>query len=241
MKSPCSKELTLHPAALTNCIQPCIGLVQGTAYSGVLGQDDTDVGALLVTRMCHPDGQLLAGVRDAGREFRPTSGGLLRIRLVSAIPIPLSSQKCLGQLQSLLARENLRPQPPAREIIPIEISGWPVVRESHLEDPAHGRARKVPATRADAGGDSIESTARAILTIGWRGCTSTAIFQMGCWTIRQETHQAVGSRACEKRRTAKMLQLQNLDPRSTSGFKGVSWHKKRNEYCARIGFSRKAN
>src|SRR6478609_7260298 len=40
------------------------------------------------------------------------------LSLVSqAIPIPLSSQKCLGQLQSLLARENLRPQPPAREII----------------------------------------------------------------------------------------------------------------------------
>jgi hypothetical protein len=39
------------------------------------------------------------------------------LSLVSqAIPIPLSSQKCLGQLQSLLARENLRPQPPAREI-----------------------------------------------------------------------------------------------------------------------------
>ena len=76
------------------------------------------------------------------------------LSLVSqAIPIPLSSQKCLGQLQSLLARENLRPQPPAREIILIEISGWPVVRESHLEDPAHGRARKA-ATRADAGGDS---------------------------------------------------------------------------------------
>jgi hypothetical protein len=32
---------------------------------------------------------------------------------VLAFPIPLSSQKCLGQLQSLLARENLRPQPPA--------------------------------------------------------------------------------------------------------------------------------
>src|SRR4249919_1958056 len=56
------------------------------------------------------------------------------LSLVSqAIPIPLSSQKCLGQLQSLLARENLQPQPPAREIIPIEISGRLVVRESHLE------------------------------------------------------------------------------------------------------------
>jgi hypothetical protein len=65
---------TLHPAALANRILPCIGLVQGTAYSGVLGQDYTDVGALLVTGMCHPDGQLLAGVGDVGREFRPTSG-----------------------------------------------------------------------------------------------------------------------------------------------------------------------
>ena len=74
MKSPCPKELTLHPAALTNCIQPCIGLVQGAPYSGVLGQDDTDVGALLVTGMRYPDGQPLAGVGDVGREFRPTSG-----------------------------------------------------------------------------------------------------------------------------------------------------------------------
>src|SRR6476646_9491580 len=61
---------------------------------------------------------------------------------VSSHPYPTQLSQCLGQLQSLLARENLRPQPPAREIIPIEISGWPVARESHLEDPAHGRARK---------------------------------------------------------------------------------------------------
>ena len=70
----CPEELTLHPAALTNCIQPCVGLIQGAPYSGVLGQDNTDVGALLVTGMRHPDGQPLAGVGDAGREFRPTSG-----------------------------------------------------------------------------------------------------------------------------------------------------------------------
>ena len=62
MKSPCPEELTLYPAALANRIQPCIGLVQGTPHSGVLGQDDTDVGALLVTGMRHPDGQPLAGV-----------------------------------------------------------------------------------------------------------------------------------------------------------------------------------
>jgi hypothetical protein len=48
------EEVTLHPAALTNCIQPCIGLVQGTPNSGVLG--DTDIGALFATRMRHPDG-----------------------------------------------------------------------------------------------------------------------------------------------------------------------------------------
>jgi hypothetical protein len=40
-----------------------------------------------------------------------------------AIPIPLSSQKCLGQLQSLLAREG--------DVVPVEIFGWP--------DPAHGK------------------------------------------------------------------------------------------------------
>jgi hypothetical protein len=38
--------------------------------------------------------------------------------------------------------------PPARKIILIEISGWPVVRESHLEAPANGWARNAPATRA---------------------------------------------------------------------------------------------
>jgi hypothetical protein len=74
MKSPCSKELTLYPAALANCTQPCIGLIQGAAHSRVPGQDDTDVGALFVTGMRHPDGQPLAGVGDVGREFRPTSG-----------------------------------------------------------------------------------------------------------------------------------------------------------------------
>ena len=74
MKSPCSKELTLYPAALANCIQPCIGLVQGAPYGGILGQDDTDVSALLVSGMRHPDGQLLAGIGDVGRNFGPTSG-----------------------------------------------------------------------------------------------------------------------------------------------------------------------
>ena len=55
------------------------------------------------------------------------------LSLVSqAIPIPLSSQKCLGQLQSLLARENLRPQPPAREITPIKELGFPPVPIGNL-------------------------------------------------------------------------------------------------------------
>ena len=74
MKSPCPEELTLNPAALANCIQPCIGLVQGAPYGRILGQDNTDVGALLVTGMRYPDGQSLAGIRDVGCEFRPTSG-----------------------------------------------------------------------------------------------------------------------------------------------------------------------
>jgi hypothetical protein len=39
----------------------------------------------------------------------------------------------------------------------------------------------------------LELTASAISAIGWRGRTCTAIFQMGCWTTRQETHQAAGS------------------------------------------------
>ena len=61
MKSPCSKEFTLHPAALSNCIQPCIGLAKYAPCGGVLGQDDTDVGALLVRGMRH----LTAGLSQA--------------------------------------------------------------------------------------------------------------------------------------------------------------------------------
>ena len=52
---------------------------------------------------------------------RPQAEAHSNAHVSNAIPIPLSSQKCPGLLQRLLARENLRPQPPAREIIPIEI------------------------------------------------------------------------------------------------------------------------
>ena len=68
------RRVALHPAALANCIQPCIGLIQGAPYSGILGQDDADIGSLFVTRKRHPDGQPLAGVRDVGGELGPTSG-----------------------------------------------------------------------------------------------------------------------------------------------------------------------
>ena len=51
---------------------------------------------------------------------------------------------------------------------------------------------------------------------------------MGCWTIRQETHQAAGSRTCEKQREAKTAQIREC--------KGARWIKKCNKYRARIGF-----
>ena len=53
-----------------------------------------------------------------------------------------------------IAAFEARPDRHAGTAGAVEISGWPVARESHLEDPAHRRARKAPATRADAGGDS---------------------------------------------------------------------------------------
>ena len=71
MKSPCPEELTLHPAALANCIQPCIGLVQGTAYGGILGQDDTDIGTLFVTGRC---ATLTASLSQASGMWVASSG-----------------------------------------------------------------------------------------------------------------------------------------------------------------------
>ena len=62
-------------------------------------------------------------------ERHQTQAEVHSIAHVSSDPYPAQLSQCLRQLQSLLARENLRPQPPAREIIPIEISGWPVARE----------------------------------------------------------------------------------------------------------------
>jgi hypothetical protein len=95
--------------------------------------------------------------------------------------------------------------------------------------------QKAPATRADASGDS----SNGISAIGWRGCTCTAIFQMGRLTIRKETHQAAGSRTCEKRRTAKTPQIQTCVQPLLVVSKGVCWHKKHNKYRARIGFREK--
>jgi len=157
-----------------------------------------------------------------------------------AIPIPLSSQKCLGELQSLLARENLRPQPPAREII--EISGWPVVRESHLEDPAHGRARKAPATRADAGGDS--SNGYWYIRIdgkGYLGHRLAWLYMHGHFPDGAFDHKKRNPSSCRIADLRVATHSENaantyLRATSTSGFKGVCWHKKHNKYRARIGF-----
>ena len=135
------------------------------------------------------------------------------LSLVSqAIPIPLSSQ-CLGQLQSLFAREHSSRSAcsgdhPNRNI-------WMACsRESHLEDPAHGRARKAPATRADAGGDS--SNGYWYIRIDGKGYLGHRLawlymhghFPDGALDHKRETHQAAGSRTCEKRRTAKTPQIQ---------------------------------
>jgi hypothetical protein len=63
------------------------------------------------------------------------------LSLVSqAIPIPLSSQKCLGQLQSLLAREQLPSRAPTRDIIPIEEPGFPAIRKANSKLPHIGTA-----------------------------------------------------------------------------------------------------
>ena len=71
---------------------------------------------------------------------RQAKGEVHSIAHVSSHPYPAQLSQCLGLLQSPLVRKDLRPQPPAREIIPIEISGWPVVRESHLETAQFGTA-----------------------------------------------------------------------------------------------------
>src|SRR4249919_4006443 len=66
-------------------------------------------------------------------------------------------RSCLKPSLSHSARKNALASSRAcardGDVVPLEIFGWPVVRESHHEAPAHGRARKAPATRADAGGD----------------------------------------------------------------------------------------
>jgi hypothetical protein len=47
---------------------------------------------------------------------------------------------CPGLLQRLFAGENIQSQPPARQIIPIEESGFAAIRKANLEAPAHGQA-----------------------------------------------------------------------------------------------------
>ena len=79
---------------------------------------------------------------------------------------------------------------------------------------AHGRARKAPATRADAGGD--RSNGYWYIRIGGKGYLGHRLawlymhghFPDGLLDRKTETHQAAGSRTCEWQRTAKTLQIQ---------------------------------
>ena len=117
-----------------------------------------------------------------------------------------------------------RPQPPARKIIPIEISGWPVARESHLEDPAHGRARKA-ATRADAGGDS--SNGYWYIRIdgkGYLGHRLAWLYMHGHFPDGMLDHKNHNRSSCRIADLRKATQSQNaantnLRATSTSGFK----------------------
>ena len=167
------------------------------------------------------------------------------LSLVSqAIPIPLSSQKCLGQLQSLPLVKFRRSR--ARDIIPIEIFGWPVVRESHLEDPAHGRARKAPATRADAGGD--RSNGYWYIRIdgkGYLGHRLAWLYMHGHFPDGLLDHKTRNPSSCRIADLRKATHSQNaantnLRATSTSGFKGVCWHKKTQQISRPNRVSRKS-
>ena len=168
-----------------------------------------------------------------------TQGEVHSIARVSSHPYP--AKNALASSRACSRVRMSRPQPPARKIIPIEISGWPVARESHLEDPAHGRARKA-ATRADAGGDS--SNGYWYIRIdgkGYLGHRLAWLYMHGHFPDGMLDHKNHNRSSCRIADLRKATQSQNaantnLRATSTSGFKGVCWHKKHNKYRAQIGF-----
>jgi len=78
---------------------------------------------------------------------------LNNIGITKSVPIALSPRQRLGLLQRLFAGEQVRPQPPARQVVPTKELGCPAVGEADLEgratvaQSAGGSSNLVPAER----------------------------------------------------------------------------------------------
>ena len=165
--------------------------------------------------------------------------------MFQAIPIPLSSRNALACSRAC-SRVRISAAAACSGDHPNRISGSPVARESHLEDPAQGRARKAPATRTDPGGDS--SNGYCYIRIdgkGYLGHRLAWLYMHGHFPdglLDHKNHNRSSCRIADLREATRSQNSANSRMQRTnrSGFKGARWIKKCNKYRAQIVFRGKA-
>jgi HNH endonuclease len=121
-----------------------------------------------------------------------------------------------------------------------------VSRASASRDARSRRARKEPATRADAGGDS--SNGYWYIRIdgkGYLGHRLAWLYMHGHFPDGALDHKNQHRSSCRiadlREATRQNSANSRMQRTNRSGFKGDCWHKKHNKYRARIGFEEKSS